>query len=133
MKILKIVLAVLLGYVAIVVAFESLIGILQPQNQSTLVITTTDDTGTTKDRVLARLESSGHMYVAANHWPRSWYRHALAHPNVDVEVDGHKAPFVAVPVTGAEHDRVQADNPTGFGFRLLTGFPPRYFLRLDPR
>jgi uncharacterized lipoprotein len=133
MKILKIVLVVLLGYVAIVVAFESLIGILQPKNQSTLVITTTDDSGASKDRVLARLESDGHMYVAANHWPRAWYRQALAHPNVEVDVDGKKAPYVAVPVTGAEHDRVQADNPVGFGFRLLTGFPPRYFLRLDPR
>jgi uncharacterized lipoprotein len=133
MKILKIVLVVLLGYVAIVAAFESLIGILQPKNQSTLVITTTDDSGASKDRVLARLESDGHMYVAANHWPRAWYRQALAHPNVEVDVDGKKAPYVAVPVTGAEHDRVQADNPVGFGFRLLTGFPPRYFLRLDPR
>jgi hypothetical protein len=38
-----------------------------------------------------------------------------------------------VPVVGEEHARVDADNRLGLGFRILTGFPPRYFLRLDPR
>jgi uncharacterized lipoprotein len=123
----------LLAYVAIVFTFESLIGFFQPANERTLVIATSDESGETNDRVLARLESQGKMYVAANHWPRAWYLHALANPNVEVTVDDVKAPYIAVPVTGAEHDRVQADNPTGFGFRLLTGFPPRYFVRLDPR
>jgi len=132
-KILKIVLAALIAYVAIVAVFESMIGVFQPTSQSTLVITTSDDMGKPNERVVARLESDGHMYVAANHWPRAWYHQALANPNVEITIDGDKAPYLAVPVTGAEHDRVQADNPTGFGFRLLTGFPPRYFLRLDPR
>ena len=57
-------------YVGLVVAFESLIGIIQPANDSTLVITTFDADGTSHDRVLSRLESEGRLYVAAN-LPRS--------------------------------------------------------------
>jgi hypothetical protein len=83
--------------------------------------------------VVSRLDSDGHIYVAANHWPRAWYRRALANPNVQATVDGEKRDFVAVPVTGAEHERVESENRHGLVFRILTGFPPRYFVRLDPR
>ena len=88
---------------------------------------------TTNDRILARLESNGQLYVAANHWPRAWYNQALANPNVQVVVDGEKGAYLAIPVTDEEHDRVNGDNGTGVMFRILTGFPPRYFVRLDPR
>jgi hypothetical protein len=52
---------------------------------------------------------------------------------VQVTLDGETGDYRAVPVTGAEHDRVDGDNRLGAVFRILTGFPPRYFLRLDPR
>ena len=126
--------AIALGvYVGIVVAFESLIGFFQPRSESTLVITTFDEDGTAHERVVSRLESGGELYVAANHWPRAWYDRALASPEVRIAIDGETREQRAVPVTGAEHDRVAADNPLGPFFRFLTGFPPRYFLRLDPR
>ena len=47
--------------------------------------------------------------------------------------DGATGDYRAVPVTGGEHDRVNADHGLGVVFRILTGFPPRYFVRLDPR
>jgi len=126
--------AIALGiYVGIVVAFESLIGVLQPTTGTTLVITTRDGDGNAKERVVARLESGGQLYVAANHWPRAWYTRALKNPDVQVAIDGAKSAYRAVPVTGQEHDRVERDNSLGLVFRVLTGFPPRYFLRLDPR
>ena len=81
MKAGKLFAIVLGGYVGIVVAFESLIGFFQPAGEDTLVITTTDEDGNTNDRVLARLESSGKLYVAANHWPRAWYNQALKNPD----------------------------------------------------
>jgi hypothetical protein len=133
MKVLKIVAIVAVVYVGIVAAFESLIGFLQPTAATTLVITTFDAEGGAHDRVLSRLESGGQLYVAANHWPRAWYERALANPDVQVATDGGKRDYRAVPVAGAEHDRVDADNSLGAIFRVLTGFPPRYFLRLDPR
>jgi hypothetical protein len=133
MKLVKILAIVVLVYVGIVAAFESLIGYMQPADERTLVITTFDDDGSGHDRVVSRLESGGQLYVAANHWPRAWYRRALAKPEVEVVLDGQKSARFAVPVTGAEHDRVNAENALPAVFRVLTGFPPRYFLRLDPR
>ncbi len=133
MKALKIVVIVVLVYVGIVAAFESLIGYFQPAGGSTLVITTFDGVGTSHDRVVSRLDSDGQLYVAANHWPRAWYNRALENPEVQVTLDGEKDDYRAVPVTGVEHDRVEGENSLGVFFRILTGFPPRYFVRLDLR
>lgn len=136
MKIAKRIAIVCLVYIGVIVAFESLIGYFQPASQTTLVITTYDENGTANDRVVARLESSGQLYVAANHWPRAWYNQALENPNVQVVLGGEggeKSAYRAVPVTDAERDRVDHDNSLGIAFRILTGFPPRHFVRLDPR
>jgi hypothetical protein len=133
MKALKIAAVVIAVYVGIVVAFESLIGFMQPAGGSTLVITTFDDAGAAHDRVVSRLESDGHVYVAANHWPRAWYRRTLEKPDVEATIEGAKGEYHAAPVIGAEHERVASDNPLPLAFRALTGFPPRYFVRLDPR
>ncbi len=133
MRAVRILAIALLAYVGIVVAFESSIGYFQPTADTTLLLTTFDGDGTAHDRVVSRLESDGRLYVAANHWPRAWYDRALENPNVQVTRDGDEGDYRAVPVTGAEHDRVDGDNGLGVGFRILTGFPPRYFLRLDPR
>ena len=133
MKAAKIIAISFLVYIGIVVAFESLLGYFQPAGQGTLVITITDEDGNTNDRVLARLESNGQLYVAANHWPRAWYNQALENPQVQATIDGEKAAYLAVPVTDEEHDRVNGENSHGIVFRIMTGFPPRYFVRLDPR
>jgi hypothetical protein len=133
MKIVKTVVILLLVWAAVVTAFESLIGYLQPSAGTTLVITTFDAAGKAHDRVVSRLESGGQLYVAANHWPRAWYRRALANPDVQVSIDGKQGDYRAVPVTGEEHDRIDAEHGLGLVFRILTGFPPRYFLRLEPR
>jgi hypothetical protein len=72
------------------------------------------------------------LYVSANHWPRAWYEQALANPKVEVTVDGQRGAYTAVPVTGAEHDQLMAEHGHPLVFLILTGFPPRHFLRLDP-
>jgi hypothetical protein len=133
MKAFKIVAIVVLVYLGIVIAFESLLGYFQPEGKTTLVITTTAEDGVPNDRVLSHVESNGQLYVAANHWPRAWYNRALENPEVQITLDGKKADYRAVPVTGVEHDRVDGENSLGVFFRTLTGFPPRYFVRLDPR
>lgn len=130
---MKILAIVVLVYAAIVVGFESLIGFVQPANQSTLTLTTFDADGTAHDRVLSRLDSDGKVYVSANHWPRAWYRRALANPDVQATIDGTQSTYRVVAVEGAEHDRVESQHPHSLAFRFVTGFPPRYFVRLDPR
>jgi hypothetical protein len=132
-KPLKIALIVVVVYVGIVAAFESMIGVLQPSGGSTLVITTFDAGGTAHERVVSRLESAGKLYVATNHWPRAWYRRALQNPDVQATVDGEKGDYRAIPATSEEHDRVDSENSRSWVFKILTGFPPRHFLRLDPR
>ncbi|MCH7993946.1 MAG: hypothetical protein IIB57_05825, partial [Planctomycetes bacterium] len=92
-------------YVGIVVTFESVLGLFQPEAQSTLIITTMDEDGTAHDRVVARLESNGQLYVARNHWPRAWYSRALEHPNVRVTMDGRTGDYLAVKL---EHGRYSA-------------------------
>ena len=133
MKAIKVIVILFLGYVGIVIAFESLIGVLQPASDTTLVITTFDEDGKAHERVLSRLESDEQLYVAANHWPRAWYDRALENPDLQVTLEGETKNYRAVPVSGQEQDRVNTENSLPFAFRLVTGFPPRYFLRLDPR
>lgn len=130
MRVAKIVAILLLVYVGIVAIFESLLGFFQPQADDTVVISTFDDDGTRHDRVLTGLDSGENFYVAVNHWPRAWYRRALANPDVLVKRDGDTKDYVAVPVTGEEHDRVAAEHPIPTGIRILMGFAPRHFLRL---
>ena len=132
MKAIKII-AILFGiYVAIVVAFESMLGYTQPQNEGTLVLTVTNDDGEPHRRVLARIESGDRLYVAVNHWPRAWYGYLKDRPAVQVDNGDGERPATAVPVTDeAELARVDAARPLGLMFRILTGFPPRHFVRLD--
>lgn len=133
MKIVKIVLILALVYVGIVVAFESLIGYFQPTDANTLVISTTGPDGAAHDRVVSRLDSDGRLYVAANHWPRAWYRQALENPQVEVvRGEGERAPYRAVPVTEAERQRLFDEHALPLVVKVLTGFPPRRFLRLEP-
>lgn len=131
MKALKILLILAIVYVGIVVIFESLLGFVQPQNDGTLVITTTDDEGNASERVLSRLEVAGKTYVAVNHWPRAWYHDVLERPAVKVNYNGTTGDYVAVAVDGEEHDLVQATRPVPLPMRFLMGFAPRYFVRLD--
>jgi hypothetical protein len=133
MKALKIAVIVLLVYAGIVFAFESMIGFFQPKSGSVLVITTFDPDGKSHDRVVSRLESEGKLYVAANHWPRAWYRRVIANPDAQVTLDGEKRDVRAVPIDGAEYARVDGEHSLPLVFRILTGFPPRLLVRLDPR
>jgi hypothetical protein len=133
MKGVKIAAILLVVYVGIVATFESFIGYFQPEGASTIVITTTGADGVAEDRVVTPIDDGGHLYVSANHWPRSWYKRALANPKVQVTRDGQKKDYLAVPVTSEENARLDAEHPHSIGFRFLTGFPPRYFVRFDPR
>jgi len=131
MKILKIIsIGLVVVYIGLVVLFESWLGYSQPSNQNSLVITTFDEQ-VAKDRVLSAVNNDGKLYVSANHWPRSWYRQALSNPNVEVNYKGETNSYLAVPVEGKEHDKLKEEHAHPLTFRILTGFPPRYFLRLD--
>jgi len=39
--------------------------------------------------------------------------------------------YLVVPLEGDEEENIREVRSFGFEFRFRTGFPPRYFLRLD--
>jgi hypothetical protein len=138
LKLLRITLGL---YAGIVVAFESLVAFMGQRQAETgvqpgedwLVITTTDADGTAKDAVVAGVESDGQLYVSANHWPRAWYDRAVENPDVEIALGDVKSARRAVPVVGEERARIERDYRLPWAIRFLSGFPPRAFLRLDPR
>lgn len=132
-KIGKILLIILAIYVGIVVLFESLLGFYQPEQGNTMVLRTFEDDGELHPRVVARLDRDGEIFVAVNHWPRAWARRLQRNPDLEMTYEGVTATYTAVVLTDAEHDQGQIDFSVPFAFKFLTGFPPRYFIRLDPR
>jgi hypothetical protein len=98
-----------------------------------VVISTFDSDGTEHQRVVSLLQSDGMLYVAVNHWPRAWYRRILDNPRMRMRREGVSNDYRGSVVVDPEYLRVQRDNPVPLAFRFLTGFPPRYFVRLDPQ
>jgi hypothetical protein len=133
MKVLKVVAYVLLGYAVLVAVLDVVVGIVQPDMDVGVLLSTTDSEGRTSDRMLAGVRMDDHIYVSANHWTRFWYYRALVNPAVEVTVNGKRGRYTAVPVTGDELDRIAAKYQMGFVLRFLTGFAPQRFVRLDPR
>ncbi len=123
----------LVGYGAFVAVMEMAIGTVQPEMEGGVLLTTTDPDGATSSRKLAGFEFEGNLYIGSNHWLRGWYRRALAQPEVEVTTGGVTSQRIAVPVDGAEHARVATAYRMGFVLRLVCGFAPSRFLRLDPR
>lgn len=133
MRLVRIFALLLLGYAALVAAFETMIGVMQPADASTLLLATADEEGE-HQRVLTRIENNGALYVAANHWPRAWYHRALQNPAVHVTLgDAPPAPYRALDVAagGKEHARLMREHAHGLAFKLLVGFAPRRFIRLE--
>ena len=130
MRKVKITLIFFLCYVGVVAIFESLLGYFQPTNSKTLRIITYAE-GEPKTRVVNKLNSDWALYVAANHWPRRWYYEATKNPKVGIKLGDEIILFRAIPANLLEDEKVSSQNPLPLSFRLLTGFPPRKFLRLE--
>lgn len=130
---LVVVVLLVVAYIAQVVAFEVRLGVNQPENQSTIVIATYDEQGTRTERVVRLVEVEGDAYIAANHWPRAWYQQTLANPRIEVDFGDGFEPYTAVALEGEEDAMIREIYTVGFNFKFRTGFPPRYFMRLDPR
>ena len=131
MRSFKIIGIALIAYLGIVVLFESALGYFQPQGDDTLMLSVKGDNGTSL-RVLSRIEVDDQLYVAVNHWPRGWFNKVLKNPDVKVTIGGETADYRAVKVTaGDESARIDSAKPRSFIFLLLTGFPPRQFVRLE--
>jgi hypothetical protein len=131
-KTVKIIATVAASYIGLVILFESSLGFFQPEADETIIITTVDEQGQSHDRVVSRFESGNELFIAANHWPRAWFQRVLQNLELGVLIDGELGRYKAVLLEGPAHKRLAREYNPGLVFRFLTGFPPRYFLRLDP-
>ena len=75
--------------------------------------TTGAKTGAERLHPMMYLDLDGHRYVFASKAGADtnpdWYRNLVAHPDVGVEVGTETQPATAAPVTGAERDRIYAE------------------------
>ena len=129
-----------LAYGSFVVLFESVfLGIYQPSFEKSdgtgipmIKITTTNDSGESRSRMLARFEARNKIYVSAHHWTRRWYKNALKNPYIQVEINGDRFEALAMPVSGEEFKIVAALYPLPLVVKFLMGFPPpRQILHID--
>ena len=132
MKSIKILAFAITAYVGIVATIGAAVAYFQPTMPGVLLLTTTDAEGETYDRLLGRAEIDGVLYLVSNSWLRRWYHRAIAHPNVEVTMDGGRLAFTAVQLGATEHQRLVEKYPMPTWMKILAGFPPRRFLRLDP-
>jgi hypothetical protein len=86
-----------------------------------------------ENRQLSPIDDDGQLFVAANHWPRAWYRRALENPDVWVTRGDETSDYRAVPVSEQERERLLDESGFPKVAYLFTGFAPRQFIRLDPR
>jgi len=127
------------AYLGLIVLFEAVVVLFGARQAASgahpptpfVVIGTAHSRGS-RGTVVAAVEVDGHLYVAANHWPRGWLRRALRSPEVEITRGGERCQYIAAPVAGEERERVAREYALPLAIRILTGFPPRAFLRLDP-
>ena len=119
-------------YILLLLSLEAVVWKVQPDmdNGVTLHVSSGSSEFTRK---LYGFEYGGKLYVSSNHWFRQWYHAILDNPQIDVERDGEREPFTAVPIDGDERAEVNREYRMGFLLRMMCGFAPRRFLRLDPR
>ena len=136
---MRILVMLVLVYVALGLVADGAIGYLQPQNEGTVVLRTFDTEGSSKDTVLSLLDDDGQLWVESGHWFRGWYDRVQANPDVELVRQGRAAPYRAVPVDTPEAvDRVVRlmgkGTSTGYWVgRALLLWAPIKPVRLDPR
>lgn len=118
-------------YIALLLLLELAIWKLQPSMDSgvTLLIGSED---TVTSRKVYGFEHEGGLYVSSNHWFRSWYHAVLKNPIIDVECSGKIKPYKAILLEGDDRERIANAYQMSLIFRLLCGFAPRRFLKLEP-
>ena len=131
MFILEIVVAAVGVYVLLLLLLEAVIWKVQPSMDNGVTLHVNRG-GSRFTRKLYGFEYGDKLYVSSNHWFRRWYHAILDNPQIDVEQSGEKNPFLAVPIDGEERAEVNREYKMGFILRMMCGFAPRRFLRLDP-
>ncbi len=126
--------AVIIAYLVILLFVEVVVWRIQPAMDGGVMLIIPGDGDALMKRTVYGYRHDGTLYVSSNHWFRSWYRAALRQRDIEVLAEGLDEPrrYTATIVAGDELSRVREGYNMGFFLRLLCGFAPRKFLRLDP-
>lgn len=132
MHLLEIFAFLLATYVTLLLALELFIWKLQPDMDGVVTL----HIGFVERDISRKLYGFRHdekLYVSSNHWFRGWYRACLECSELQVESSGALATYTATAITGTEERDVSQAYGQGLFLRMLCGFAPRRFLRLDPK
>ena len=132
MVLLEYIIWIALGYIVLVLLVEAAVWRFQPPVEGALTLVVNPDQDSRIERRLDGFVHDGVLYVSSNHWFRSWYRAALANPDVTVVREGSTDRYSAEAVLGDEHASLSNQYEMGFVLRLLCGFAPSKFIRLTP-
>ena len=80
MFLLEIFFWVAVSYITFVLLIEGVVWRFQPPMDGALTLIIRPDDETPMERRLDTFEHEGSLYVASNHWFRSWYHATLADP-----------------------------------------------------
>lgn len=131
MMVLEILVFAAIGYLILLLLLELVVWQVQPDMEDAVTLhVQSGDTVVT--RKLYGLKHQGTLYVASNHWFRSWYHAARQAGHVEVEHNGATTKCRAIPLVGEEHKAIAAAYDQGLMLKLLCGFAPQRFLRLEP-
>ena len=79
MRIVRLLVILVVGYVALGLIADAAIGYFQPRSEGTAVLRTFDAAGGgAQDTVLSLLDDDGQLWVESGHWFRGWYHRVLA-------------------------------------------------------
>ena len=132
MLVLEIALIICAGYLILILLLEAVIWKVQPDMDGGVTLHVNTGEAIVK-RKLYGLEYNNKLYVSSNHWFRKWYHAILQNPDIKVERANTVGSYTATPIDGDEHTEVARQYNMGFVLRLLCGFAPQRFLRLDAR
>ncbi|MCR9279432.1 MAG: hypothetical protein NXH85_15860 [Pseudomonadaceae bacterium] len=130
MTLIELLIAIALGYVAVLVLLEFVVLKVQPDMEGCVTVHVNQGDGVVV-RKLYGFDYEDKLYVSSNHWFRQWYYAILENPEVVVEQAGETRAFTAIPIEGHERAEIARRYHMGFFLRLMCGFAPRRFLRFD--
>ena len=131
MAIFEILVVVFVVYVTLLLLLEFVAWKLQPDMEDCVVLHFLK-ADKPDSRKLYGFDHKNKLYVSSNHWFRQWYNAVLENPTINVERDGGRESYTAISVEGDELAEISRAYKLGFIIRLMSGFAPRRFLRLDP-
>jgi len=117
-------------YAILLLLLELVIWKVQPSMENEVTLFVNNDNSVAA-RKLYGFELDGSLYVSSNHWFRKWYYAVIENPFVDVERSGEIKSYKAIPLEGKERERIANAYQMNLLLRLMCGFAPRHFLRLD--